>query len=45
MDIQLSGIDLYTWDKVGLWDPELARFVGEEYPIPSRVGLQLYIHF
>lgn len=45
VDIQLTGYNLFVWDDVDLWDPELARYVGQAYPIPMRFAAQLYIHF
>lgn len=51
IDIQLLASDLYVWDKIKHWDPELATYNGEgnsngiSYPIPTRFTLQLYINF
>ena len=45
MDIQLVGMNLFVWDSVKLWDPELASKGGQEYPIPARYAIQLYINF
>ena len=44
VDLQLVGSNLYTWDKVKLFDPEQARFNGRVYPIPSVYTFQLYIN-
>lgn len=44
IDFQLVGNNLAIWDKVKLFDPELAYRNGEVYPIPSSYILQLYIH-
>lgn len=45
LDIQLIGYNLCVWDKVKLWDPEIASENGTEYPIPARFALQLYVNF
>ncbi|MFA7493001.1 MAG: TonB-dependent receptor [Proteiniphilum sp.] len=44
VDLQLVGSNLYTWDKVKLFDPEQARSNGRTYPIPSVYTFQLYIN-
>jgi hypothetical protein len=44
IDIQLVGNNLYTWDKVKLFDPEQARSNGRAYPIPAVYTLQFYIN-
>ncbi|TKG89083.1 SusC/RagA family TonB-linked outer membrane protein [Puteibacter caeruleilacunae] len=45
IDVSLTGYDLFVWDKVDIFDPELARYNGNRYPIPSRVGMQVYLRF
>ena len=45
VDIQLTGVNLYVWDKVKLWDPEQAYLNGRAYPIPSQYSLQIYLNF
>ena len=45
VDLQLIGYNLAVWDKVDLWDPELAGYNGYAYPIPMRFAFQLYINF
>ena len=44
IDLQLVGTNLFTWDKVKLFDPEQARYNGRVYPIPSVYTFQLYIN-
>ena len=44
LDLQLVGSNLYTWDKVKLFDPEQARQNGRVYPIPAVYTFQLYIN-
>ena len=44
IDMQLVGNNLYTWDKVKLFDPEQARHGGRIYPIPTSYAIQLYIN-
>jgi TonB-linked SusC/RagA family outer membrane protein len=43
IDLQLTGNNLYVWDKVKIFDPEQADRRGEVYPIPSVYSLQIYI--
>ncbi|MDR3246129.1 MAG: TonB-dependent receptor [Prevotellaceae bacterium] len=47
IDLSLVGNNLYVWDRIfhHIFDPEQARFMGQQYPIPSSVILQAYIHF
>lgn len=45
LDLQLIGYNLAVWDKVKLWDPELANSNGYAYPIPMRFAFQLYVNF
>ncbi len=45
IDLQLIGSNLHVWDKVKLFDPELARYNGNAYPIPSRIAIQVYLKF
>lgn len=45
LDLQLIGYNLAVWDKVDLWDPELANNNGYAYPIPMRFAFQVYINF
>ena len=45
LDLKMVGINLYLWDKVGLWDPEQAWLNGRVYPIPSKYTLQAYLNF
>lgn len=45
IDIQAVGSNLWVWNKVKLWDPELAPELGNEYPIPTRYTLQIYLNF
>ncbi len=45
MDLQFVGNNLYTWDKVKLFDPEQARYNGRRYPIPSTYSVQVYVNF
>jgi TonB-linked SusC/RagA family outer membrane protein len=44
VNVQLIGTNLYTWDKVKLFDPEQATANGRVYPLPSTFSLQLYIN-
>ena len=44
MDLQLTGYDLYVWSDLE-WDPELARYNGRRYPIPTKYTFQLYVNF
>ena len=44
VDVQFIGENLYTWDKVKIFDPEQAQYNGRAYPIPTTYTLQLYIH-
>jgi TonB-linked SusC/RagA family outer membrane protein len=44
IDLQFVANNLYIWDKVKLFDPELAYKNGEVYPIPSSYIMQLYIN-
>lgn len=45
LDLQLIGYNLAVWDRVNLWDPELANSNGYAYPIPMRFAFQLYVNF
>lgn len=45
IDMSLVGTNLLVWDNVKIFDPEIARYVGQAYPIPARVTAQLYINF
>ncbi len=45
VDFQLVGYNLAVWDKVKIWDPELAKNNGYSYPIPSRFAFQCYVNF
>lgn len=45
LDLQLIGYNLAVWDKVDLWDPELAQYNGYAYPIPLRCAFQVYLNF
>ncbi len=44
MDLQLVGSNLYTWDKVKIFDPEQAVWNGRKYPIPRTYALQIYFN-
>ncbi|KAA6338491.1 TonB-dependent receptor SusC [termite gut metagenome] len=44
IDFQLVGSNLYTWDKVKMFDPEQAQYNGRAYPIPATYSLQIYIN-
>ena len=44
IDLQFVANNLYIWDKVKLFDPELAYKNGEVYPIPASYIMQLYIN-
>lgn len=44
VDLQLVGTNLYTWDKVKLFDPEQAWRNGVVYPIPLQLTFQMYIN-
>lgn len=44
LDLQFVGTNLYTWDKVKIFDPEQAAWNGRKYPIPSTYTLQAYIN-
>ena len=44
IDLQFVGTNLYTWDRVKLFDPEQAHKGGRVYPIPTTYALQLYIN-
>jgi TonB-linked SusC/RagA family outer membrane protein len=44
IDLQFVANNLYLWDKVKLFDPELAYRNGEVYPIPSSYIMQIYIN-
>ncbi|MDO5570271.1 MAG: TonB-dependent receptor [Bacteroidales bacterium] len=45
VDLQLVGYNLAVWDKVDIWDPELANYNGYAYPIPMRFAFQVYVNF
>jgi hypothetical protein len=47
IDLSLVGNNLYVWDRIfhHIFDPEQARFMGQQYPIPSSIIFQAYIHF
>ncbi len=45
IDLQLIGYNLAVWDKVKIWDPELANKNGKAYPIPMRFTFQVYVNF
>lgn len=45
IDFQLIGHNLYVWDDVKLFDPELAKQNGNAYPIPSKISFQIYMKF
>lgn len=44
LDIQFIGTNLFTWDKVKIFDPEQAVWNGRKYPIPTTYALQLYVN-
>ncbi len=44
IDFQFVANNVYLWDKVKLFDPELAYLNGVVYPIPSTYTIQLYIN-
>jgi len=44
IDLQFVASNLYVWDRVKLFDPELASRNGEVYPIPASYIMQLYIN-
>ncbi|SHF93783.1 TonB-linked outer membrane protein, SusC/RagA family [Mariniphaga anaerophila] len=44
MDVQLVGTNLYTWDKVKIFDPEQAVWNGRKYPIPQTYAVQVYFN-
>lgn len=44
IDMQFVANNLVIWDKVKIFDPELAYKNGEVYPIPTSYILQLYIN-
>ncbi|TJZ60767.1 TonB-dependent receptor [Sphingobacterium olei] len=44
IDLQFVANNIYIWDNVKLFDPELAYRNGEVYPIPSSYIMQLYIN-
>ena len=44
LDLQLVGSNLYTWDRVKIFDPEQAIYGGRVYPIPTSYAFQLYIN-
>ncbi|MGH2622982.1 MAG: hypothetical protein ACRDE7_04885, partial [Sphingobacterium sp.] len=44
IDLQFVANNLFIWDKVKLFDPELAYTNGEVYPIPTSYIMQLYIN-
>jgi len=43
--LYLSGFNLFVWDLVKLWDPELANGNGTSYPIQTTFNLGLNIKF
>jgi hypothetical protein len=47
IDFSLVGNNLYVWDRIfgHIFDPEQARYMGQQYPIPSSIMLQAYINF
>lgn len=45
VDLQLIGYNIYSWDKVRMWDPEQASSNGRSYPIPARYTFQAYFNF
>jgi len=44
IDLQFVANNLFIWDKVKIFDPELAYTNGEVYPIPTTYIMQLYIN-
>ncbi|MDR1864874.1 MAG: TonB-dependent receptor [Bacteroidales bacterium] len=44
IDFQLTGSNLFVWDRVVDVDPEQAWRNGEVYPIPATYTLQIYIN-
>ena len=44
VDMQLVANNLVMWDKVKIFDPELASRNGEVYPIPTSFIFQLYLN-
>jgi len=44
VDMQLVANNLAIWDRVKIFDPELAGRNGEVYPIPTSFIFQLYIN-
>jgi len=44
LDLQLVGSNLYTWDRIKIFDPEQALYGGRVYPIPTSYAFQLYIN-
>lgn len=44
IDIQLIGSNIYSWDKVKIFDPEQANKNGRVYPIPAVYSLQFYLN-
>ena len=44
LDIQFIGTNLFTWDKVKIFDPEQAVWNGRKYPIPTTYALQFYVN-
>ena len=44
IDLQLVGNNLFVWDKVKIFDPEQAHYLGAVYPIPTTYSFQLYIN-
>jgi hypothetical protein len=45
VDLQLIGTNLYVWSKSDLFDPEQAKYNGQQYPIPATYAFQIYINF
>lgn len=45
VDMQFVGYNLAVWDRVKIWDPELATSNGYAYPVPVRFAFQLYVNF
>lgn len=45
IDLAIVANDLHTWDKVKMFDPEIAGSNGLAYPIPGRVSFQAIVHF
>lgn len=44
IDVQFVANNVFIWDKVKLFDPELASRNGEVYPIPTSYIMQVYIN-